>query len=329
MAWRFRKSIKILPGVKLNFGKRGVSTTIGRRGLSVNVSKRGTFLNTGIPGTGMSSRQRISGPISTNSAPADSPIAISDANLSDEGRIAQSQSSVRPTSKVNVVAVLAWIAAPIFLLIGISSLAVRDGDSLGGIMALLLGLLLVPPLNRMLRRVSHGRLTRPVTGGLAFCLLAVWMFSGVQEAAKEKARVDRLAAIEAKVDAERAARRARFLREYPFVRSASYDTWVASAKDSSTKSELTVAGFVAAEKVAHIAALRKERADSLARAKVERAQLAAARREAAAAAASERRERARIVEANRPTYVNGHEIHVGPRGGRYYINGNGNKTYVD
>ena len=26
---------------------------------------------------------------------------------------------------------------------------------------------------------------------------------------------------------------------------------------------------------------------------------------------------------------NGRQLHVGPRGGCYYINGNGNKTYVD
>ena len=27
-------------------------------------------------------------------------------------------------------------------------------------------------------------------------------------------------------------------------------------------------------------------------------------------------------------YYNGHKIHIGPRGGRYYINGNGRKTYI-
>ena len=29
MGFRFRRSIKILPGIRLNFGKRGVSTSIG------------------------------------------------------------------------------------------------------------------------------------------------------------------------------------------------------------------------------------------------------------------------------------------------------------
>jgi len=27
-------------------------------------------------------------------------------------------------------------------------------------------------------------------------------------------------------------------------------------------------------------------------------------------------------------YYNGHKIYTGPRGGRYYINKNGNKTYI-
>lgn len=56
---RFRKSIKVAPGVRLNLSKSGVSTTIGGRGLSVNTGRKGTYLNTSIPGTGLSKRQRI------------------------------------------------------------------------------------------------------------------------------------------------------------------------------------------------------------------------------------------------------------------------------
>lgn len=59
MGWRFRKRLKILPGVHLNLSKNGVSTTIGGKGASINHGKNGTFLNLGIPGTGVYSRQRI------------------------------------------------------------------------------------------------------------------------------------------------------------------------------------------------------------------------------------------------------------------------------
>lgn len=61
MAFRFRKQVKILPGVKLNISKSGVSTTVGRRGLSVTSGKQGTHLNTGLSGTGISFRTKISG----------------------------------------------------------------------------------------------------------------------------------------------------------------------------------------------------------------------------------------------------------------------------
>lgn len=59
MAWRYRKSVKLFPGVRINISNRGISTTVGVKGLSVNYSKRGTYLNTGIPGTGMYQRTRI------------------------------------------------------------------------------------------------------------------------------------------------------------------------------------------------------------------------------------------------------------------------------
>lgn len=61
MAWKFRKRIKIIPGIHLNISRKGISTTIGVRGASVNIGPNGTYLNTGIPGTGIYDRQRISG----------------------------------------------------------------------------------------------------------------------------------------------------------------------------------------------------------------------------------------------------------------------------
>jgi hypothetical protein len=62
MGFRFRKSIRILPGIRINLGARGVSTTIGPRGASVNVGPRGTYANVGIPGTGLSSRTKLDAP---------------------------------------------------------------------------------------------------------------------------------------------------------------------------------------------------------------------------------------------------------------------------
>lgn len=61
MAWNYRKRVKVLPGVYLNFSKGGVSTSIGPKGAKVSIGKKGTYLNTSIPGTGLYSRQKISG----------------------------------------------------------------------------------------------------------------------------------------------------------------------------------------------------------------------------------------------------------------------------
>lgn len=54
MGFRFRKSIKLLPGIRINFSKSGVSASIGRSGATVNISERGTRGTVGIPGTGIS-----------------------------------------------------------------------------------------------------------------------------------------------------------------------------------------------------------------------------------------------------------------------------------
>lgn len=60
MGLRFRKSLRIAPGVRLNITQSGVSTTLGPRGASVNLGTSGARGNVGIPGTGLSYSQRLS-----------------------------------------------------------------------------------------------------------------------------------------------------------------------------------------------------------------------------------------------------------------------------
>ena len=64
MSWRFRKTFKVLPGVKLNLTAHGLSATIGAAPFSINVGPRGVYRNLSIPGTGIWDRQRIGGPSS-------------------------------------------------------------------------------------------------------------------------------------------------------------------------------------------------------------------------------------------------------------------------
>ena len=59
---RFRKTIKLLPGVKINIGKTGLSTSIGPKGATVNLKPgRKARASVGIPGTGISHSQNLSG----------------------------------------------------------------------------------------------------------------------------------------------------------------------------------------------------------------------------------------------------------------------------
>ncbi|MCV2445591.1 DUF4236 domain-containing protein [Acinetobacter bereziniae] len=55
MGFNFRKSIKIMPGVRVNLTKKGVSSvSVGKNGARVNLGKKGTRATVGLPGTGLS-----------------------------------------------------------------------------------------------------------------------------------------------------------------------------------------------------------------------------------------------------------------------------------
>lgn len=62
MGFRFRRSVKILPGVRLNFGKKGTSVSVGPRGAKVTVGPSGTRATVGIPGTGISYTEKLDTP---------------------------------------------------------------------------------------------------------------------------------------------------------------------------------------------------------------------------------------------------------------------------
>jgi hypothetical protein len=62
MGWRYRKSLRFSPGVRLNISKRGISSvSFGRPGSTVNMGRRGVTSTIGIPGSGLSYRSRATG----------------------------------------------------------------------------------------------------------------------------------------------------------------------------------------------------------------------------------------------------------------------------
>lgn len=54
MGFRFRQVLRVLPGLRLNLSKSGVSTSLGGHGATVNLSKKGIRGTVGLPGSGLS-----------------------------------------------------------------------------------------------------------------------------------------------------------------------------------------------------------------------------------------------------------------------------------
>src|SRR6266446_3756103 len=61
MGWRFRHSFKVIPGVRLNLSKSGLSCSIGGAPFTMNVGSRGFYGTASLPGTGISYRQKFGG----------------------------------------------------------------------------------------------------------------------------------------------------------------------------------------------------------------------------------------------------------------------------
>lgn len=67
MGLRFKKSIKIAPGVKLNLNKKSVGVTVGKKGAHYTVNSKGKkTASVGIPGTGLSYSTSSGGNTSSN-----------------------------------------------------------------------------------------------------------------------------------------------------------------------------------------------------------------------------------------------------------------------
>ena len=60
MGLRFRRRIRLAPGLRLNVSGSGLSLSAGPRGASMTIGGRGgTHINAGIPGTGLYTRERV------------------------------------------------------------------------------------------------------------------------------------------------------------------------------------------------------------------------------------------------------------------------------
>lgn len=124
MGIRFRKSMKIAPGVRMNIGKKSVGVSVGGKGARYSVSSSGrTTTSASIPGTGLSY-------VSTSSSKKRSTSA---------GPIQAS-----PSRGARVGGIVMLVLAGLALLIGLLSISVGGAVFLVmGAVFLLLGILIL------------------------------------------------------------------------------------------------------------------------------------------------------------------------------------------
>jgi len=60
VGFRFRRSLRIVPGIRLNLSKSGPSLSLGAKGFHYNIGPKGTRVTVGLPGTGLSWSQHSS-----------------------------------------------------------------------------------------------------------------------------------------------------------------------------------------------------------------------------------------------------------------------------
>jgi hypothetical protein len=58
MGFRFRKRLRIIPGLWLNLSKKGTSLSVGGRGATINVNRQGVQETLSLRGSGVSYRTR-------------------------------------------------------------------------------------------------------------------------------------------------------------------------------------------------------------------------------------------------------------------------------
>jgi hypothetical protein len=69
MSWRFRQSFKVIPGVRLNLSRSGLSASIGGAPITLNIGPHGVVGTASLPGTGISYRHKFGDVPNDGSAP--------------------------------------------------------------------------------------------------------------------------------------------------------------------------------------------------------------------------------------------------------------------
>lgn len=113
MGLRFRKSISLGGGVKLNISKKSVGISAGVKGARVSVNSKGRkTTSVGIPGTGVSYVTTSSISKKNNSSNNNkSGVLISELELTEENILKRSNEYKRISKALFIIAILLFIAA--------------------------------------------------------------------------------------------------------------------------------------------------------------------------------------------------------------------------
>ena len=114
MGFKFRKSIKIAPGVKVNLNKKSASVSIGTKGMRKTYSTTGRKTTTvGLPGTGLSYSTSSGSKKSTSAKPKRSESKMPDAEFN-------SAPQKKKFSRLKI-AIILWVIAGLAFLGSFSS----------------------------------------------------------------------------------------------------------------------------------------------------------------------------------------------------------------
>jgi hypothetical protein len=66
---RFRRSLSVVPGLRLNLSKSGASLSLGPRGAKFTIGPKGSRATIGLPGSGFSLTRQLSRPSASHERP--------------------------------------------------------------------------------------------------------------------------------------------------------------------------------------------------------------------------------------------------------------------
>ena len=130
MGLRFRKSISVAPGVKVNVNKKSAGVTVGKRGAHYTINTTGKqTASVGLPGTGLSYSKSFGGKKKSSKASSKKASASSNTNSASADLLNEAKAAGNNTGCIILaIAAVAIVAIIVFGIWGIVKLIVNNKD---------------------------------------------------------------------------------------------------------------------------------------------------------------------------------------------------------